>query len=503
MDVLHHLAEGFVNIFQPGNLLAAFIGVLLGTVIGVLPGIGPMGAMALLLSTIANTSPMSAMILFAGIYYGSMYGGSTTAILLNVPGEAASVMTTVDGYRMAQQGRGGAALSIAAIGSFIGGTLSIIGLMLFAPRLAEFALRFGPPEYAALAFAGLVTLSILGGGSSIRGLLMAAIGVALGTVGLDTLSGTLRFSFGITGLSQGFDLVPVVMGLYGLAEAFQVAANPWTQETVKQPRLREMLPNREEARRSVGPILRGSLLGFLMGLIPGPSGVLSTFVSYFLEKKVSRHPERFGKGAIEGVAGPETANNAAAGAAFVPLLALGIPFSPPMALILSALLLNGIIPGPSFIEREPIMFWTVVASMYIGNLMLLILNFPLIGMFTRLLQVPANLLMPIVIVLCLVGAYAVNNSMLDVWVVVGSGIAGYFFRKWRFDPAPLVLGLVLSHTLEDSLRQTLMMSLGDLTIFVHRPVTLVLLLVVGAAILIRLVGAIVRARTWSELAQEP
>jgi putative tricarboxylic transport membrane protein len=486
--MIENLLAGFSQALTPGNLLFAVLGVVLGSLVGVLPGIGPLGAMSLLLSTTFGMSPTQALILFAGIYYGSMYGGSTTSILLKVPGEATSVVTVLDGYQMTLRGRAGGALSIAAVASFIAGTLSVVGLMLFAPPLAEFALRFGPPEYATLTAVGLVLLAYISSGSKLKALCMLLLGLGLSTVGQDPVTGDQRFTFRILALAQGVDFVAVAMGLFGVAEILSVLAEGAAQRPVHTVRPRELLPTREEVRRSVGPTARGSLLGFFVGLLPGPAAVISSFASYALEKRLSPRKEEFGRGAVEGVAGPEAANNAAAGAAFLPLIALGIPFAPPMALVLAALLIGKITPGPTFIQEHPTVFWTFIASMYIGNVMLVLLNLPLVGLFVSVLRTPAKVLMPVVAVLCLTGVYAVNGSAVDLWVLVGSGIAGYVFRAHGFDVAPLILALVLGPKVETSFRQSLLMSDGSFAIFFTRPISVAILAIPVALIALRSLG---------------
>ncbi len=464
------LLYGFSIALTPANLLFALIGAFLGTLVGVLPGIGPIGAMALLLGLTYGLPPVTALIMFAGIYYGSMYGGSTTSILLNIPGEPSSVATTLDGYQMARRGRGGAALFIAATGSFVAGSIALVFLTFLAGPLARVAVRFGPPEYFAIAVFGLLILSQLSGAGLLKSAVMVGVGLLLGTIGLDVISGQPRLTFGTVALQKGIDFVPVAMGLFGIAEVLETLEDPDRKTELIRVRFRELLPNREETRRSVGPSLRASVLGFLVGLIPGPAAVISTFLSYALEKKISRRPDEFGRGAPEGVSGPESANNSAAVGAFVPLLSLGIPFAPPTALLLSAMLIHGVKPGPLLIQERPDIFWGVIASMYVGNLMLLALNLPMVGLFVSVLRVPIKLLMPQVLLLCLIGAFAVNSAAADVWIMVVCGLAGYLFRKADFPVAPLILALVIGPMLEDSLRQSLLLSLGDFRIFVTRPI---------------------------------
>jgi putative tricarboxylic transport membrane protein len=491
---LEGLAYGFAVALTPTNLFACLIGVLVGTIVGILPGIGPVGAMALLLPSTFALQPATALIMLAGIYYGAMYGGSTSSILVNVPGEAASVVTAIDGYQMTRKGRAGAALAVSAAGSFVAGSLGVVGIVLASSWLADQALRFGPPEYFALAIAGLLLLSRLSGGSVMHAFVLVAIGLALGTVGMEPISALRRFTFGSTRLSQGIELVPVIMGLYGVAEVLLIAESGIRKAHIATVRLRELLPTRAEWKMSGWPIARGSVVGFLSGLIPGPTTVLATFISYTLERKVSKTPDRFGKGAIEGVAGPEAANNGATAGAMVPLLSLGIPFSPATAILLGALVITGIQPGPLLITQRPEVFWGVVASMYVGNLILLILNLPLVGLFVSVLRLPQHVLATLILLLCLVGAYSLNNSQLDLWVLVVFGVFGYGLRKLAIDPSPLVVALVLGPLMEKTLRQSLFMARGEWLTILGRPLTLTLLLVgvvaVAAPTLLRL------ARRW-------
>ena len=484
MDSLQGLAYGFGVAFSGPNLLACFFGVLIGTVVGVLPGIGPLGAMALLFPTTYALEPTTSVIMLAGIFYGAMYGGSTTSILLNVPGESASVVTAIDGYQMARKGRAGAALAISAVGSFVAGTLGVVGLMFFAPILAKAALAFGPPEYFALMLVGLIFLSQLGGGSAIKSFLMVGFGLLLGIVGMDSISGVTRFTFGQLELGQGVELVPVAMGLYGVGEILIIAEQITGLPDLIKVKLRDLFPTVSEWKRAFPPIFRGAGVGFFIGLIPGPAAILSTFASYALEKKISRHPQEFGKGAVEGVAGPESANNSATAGLMVPMLALGVPFAPVPAMLLGALIIHGIQPGPLLVTQRPDIFWGVVASMYIGNVLLLILNLPLVGVFASILRVPQHILSTFILLLCLVGTYSVNNSILDLYVLVGMGVVGYILRKLKFDMAPLILALVLGPMLEKNLRQSLYMVSGDVWAMVSRPITGALLLIALAVIVL-------------------
>jgi putative tricarboxylic transport membrane protein len=470
MDLLGNIVYGFSVALTPINLLYCFIGVFIGTLVGVLPGIGPMGAMSLLLPMTFHVSPIGAIIMLSGIYYGAMYGGSTTSILINIPGEAASVVTCLDGYQMALQGRAGPALGIAAFGSFIAGTVSIVGLMLVAPLMAEAALKFGPPEYFILMVLGMTLLIYLASGSIPKALMMAVVGIIFGIVGIDVTSGAQRFTFGILELNDGIGLVPLVMGLFGISEVLLNVEQSLKREIIKA-RIGGLLPSRQDWRNSAKPIARGSFIGFFLGILPGGGALISSFVSYAIEKRFSRHPEKFGQGAIEGVAGPESANNSATGGAFIPLLTLGIPSNVVMALLLGALTIYGMQPGPLLIKNHPDLFWGVVTSMYIGNAMLLILNLPLIGLWVQVLKVPYRILFPLILLFCLIGVYSVNYSTTDVLIMIGSGVLGYLMKKFKYEAAPLTLAYVLGPMLEMALRQSLTISNGSFSIFFTRPIS--------------------------------
>ncbi len=476
------LAFGFGVALKPFNLLYCVLGVTLGTLVGVLPGLGPVAAISLLLPTTFKMSAESAFIMLAGIYYGAMYGGSTTSILVNIPGEAASVVTCLDGYAMARQGRAGPALAISAIGSFVGGTLSVVGLMLFAPPLAAFALSFGPPEYFSLMILGFTILAYLSGSSMVKSLIMGAIGMLLGIVGVDAISGANRFVFGVPELLDGIGIVPVAMGLFGIAEVL-TNLEQTSSEDVFVRAIGRLMPSREEWRRSIGAIIRGTGIGFLLGLLPGGGTIIASFAAYGIEKRISREPERFGQGAIEGVASPETANNAATGAAFIPMLTLGIPANAVMAILLGALMVHGLQTGPLLMRDAPAIFWGTVASMYVGNVLLVVLNLPLVGVWVRLLKVPYALLFPLILLFCVIGAYTLSNSATDVLIMIGFGVLGWLLRRWRYEAAPLILALVLGPLLESSLRQSLILSNGSLGIFVMRPLS-ALLLGVAVALLV-------------------
>jgi putative tricarboxylic transport membrane protein len=423
-------------------------------------------------------SPVTAIILMAGIFYGAMYGGSTTSILLNLPGEAASVVTCIDGYQMARKGRAGPALGVAAIGSFIAGTFGVVGMTVMAPPLAEFALKFGPPEYFSLTVLGLLLATYLAGDSPLKGLTMAVMGLILGSVGLDPLSGAVRFDFGVPDLQSNIDFVTIAMGLFGVGEIL-INLEQSEAASILTTKIKNVFPTLADLARSGWAMVRGALIGFVVGILPGGGAVLSSLISYAIEKKVSKHPEEFGHGAIEGVAGPEAANNSAASSSFIPLLTLGIPGNASTAMIFAALLIHGITPGPFLLKEHAPVFWGVIASMYIGNVMLLILNLPLVGMWAQLLRVPYAFMAPLVMILTLVGVYSVNNSVFDIWVMLAMGIFGYLARKLKFDLGPLLLAFVLGPIMERSLRQALLMSHGSFGIFVSpsRPISAVLMAV--------------------------
>jgi putative tricarboxylic transport membrane protein len=481
-ETLQNLYVGFSVALAPQVLLYAFIGCVVGTLVGVLPGVGPLAGISLLLPASFGLDATSAIVLLAGIYYGAMYGGSTTSILMRIPGEAASVMTCIDGYELTRKGRAGPALAIAAMGSYIAGTISVVGLMLLAPPLASFALRFGPPEYFALLLLGLLVLAYMSSGSMLKSLAMATIGLLLGTIGIDPMTGFLRFTYGVIELGDGIGVVPVAVGLFGLSEILLTAGQPAVPEVIK-PRLRDLLPSREEWRASFWPVGRGTALGFLIGIIPGSAHIIASFVSYAVERRLSKHPERFGRGAIEGVAGPESANNSATSGAFVPMLALGIPSGPIPAVMIAAMMVHGISPGPLLIAQQPELFWGFIASMYVGNAVLLILNLPLVGIFVNVLRIPYPLLYPAILMFCVLGVYAVNSSVVDVAIMTIMGALGYLLRKFDFETAPVVLGLILAPMIEMSFRQSLSMSSGNYGIFITRPIALAMLMI-GLSLLV-------------------
>jgi len=470
MDLLTNVAHGFAVALDPNNLFFCFIGCLAGTLIGVLPGLGPLAAIAFLLPTTLYIPVVPALIMLAGIYYGAMYGGSTTSILLNIPGEAASVVTCLDGYQMALQGRAGVALGISAIGSFVAGTVGVVILMVLAPPLAKLALKFGPPEYTSLLLLALIVIAWVGSGEPGKALMMVALGLALGLVGTDPITGNPRYTFGIRDLEDGIGIVPVAIGVFGISEVFLNVEVILQRQSLKTT-FRKLLPSLREMRQCFLPMIRGSFLGFGVGILPGGNPIISSFLSYGVEKKVSAHPERFGHGAIEGVAGPEAANNAATSGAFVPLLSLGVPNNAVMALMLGAILIHGIIPGPSLITDKPQLFWGLLCSMYIGNAMLLALNLPLIGIWVRVLRIPYRILFPMILIFCLIGVYSINASIFEMFLVTLFGVFGYVMRKLDYEMAPLLMGVVLAPMFETALRQALLLSRGSFSIFVTRPIS--------------------------------
>jgi putative tricarboxylic transport membrane protein len=477
-SLFHNLGVGFSVAYSLNNLCYCFLGVVIGTLIGVLPGIGPAGTIAILLPVSFRMDAVSAIIMMAGIYYGAQYGGSTTSILLNIPGEAASVVTCLDGYQMARQGRAGPALGMSAFGSFIGGTLSVIGLMVLAPLLIRVAIQFGPAEFFSLTFFGLTMIAYLGSGSLIKSLLMGTAGLFVATIGMDPVSGIVRFTFGSVTLADGVGMIPAAMGMFGLAEVFENLEEDVRREIFKTD-IQGLFPSLRDWIACRWAIVRGTIVGFLLGMLPGGSTALPTFIVYGLEKRASKYPERFGTGVIEGVAAPETANNAATGAAMVPLLCLGVPANVAMAVLLGAFVIHGIQPGPLLMGKYPELFWGTIASMYIGNAMLLILNLPLIGLWVQILKVPYRLLFPVILLFCFVGAYCMNSNSYDVLIMLIFGGIGYVMRKFRYEGSPFLLGLVLGPLMETSFRQALI--IGSPFIFLRKPISASFL---GVAILI-------------------
>jgi putative tricarboxylic transport membrane protein len=471
MDLGQQLSMAFQVALEPLNIFVCFLGVLMGTLVGVLPGLGPTAAISLLIPATFSLTPVQSIIMLAGIYYGAQYGGSTTSILVNIPGEAASVVTCLDGYQMAKKGRAGPALGIAAFGSFIGGTFAVIMLMFLAPPLVGFALRFGSPEQACLMFFGLTMVTYLSKGSMVKALMMAAFGFLLACIGTDLVTSRARFTMGILDLTDGVGVVPVVMGLFGISEVLLNLERKSEKKEFFKTRLQELLPTRKDWKDSAGPITRGSLVGFFLGLLPGGGGIIPSFISYAMEKRVAKDPEKFGTGDIRGVAGPETANNAGAGGTFIPLLTLGIPCNAVLAVLLGALMIHGVTPGPLLMKNYPDLFWGVVGSMYIGNIMLLVLNLPMIGLWVQVLRIPYVLLFPLIFLFCIIGAYSLNNSLVDVTIMLLFGVVGYFMQKFEYDASPLVLALVLGPMLEEALSQSLVLSKGSPMIFFSRPIS--------------------------------
>ena len=485
MDFLHNLYIGFGAALTATNLFYCFIGCLLGTLIGVLPGIGPAATIAMLLPATFTLKPDAALIMMAGIYYGAQYGGSTTAILINLPGETTSVVTAIDGYQMARQGRAGPALGIAALGSFFAGSVSTLVLAMFAPPLAAIALKFGPAEYFALMVLGLIASVVLAQGSLIKALAMIVFGLLVGIVGSDVNSGVPRFTFGLPELADGVNLVGVAMGMFGLGEIISNLQHQETRTTVVG-KVTHLWPSLQDFKDSAGAVVRGTVLGTFLGILPGGGALLSSFASYSLEKKIAKDPSRFGKGAIQGVAGPESANNAGAQTSFIPMLTLGIPTNVIMALMAGAMIIQGIQPGPSVMREQPQLFWGLIASMWVGNAMLVVLNLPLIGIWVRLVTVPYHYLYPAIMVFCGIGVFTINNSSFDVYIMVLFGLIGYFFTKLECEPAPMMLGMVLGPQMEEYLRRAMLLSRGDPMTFIERPISAALL---ASAVLAMLVVA--------------
>ncbi len=500
MDVIANLGHGFAVAFQPLNLLWCFVGVFLGTVVGIMPGLGPAATIAMLLPLTFKMAPTSALIMLAGIYYGAKYGGSTTAILLNVPGESASVVTCLDGYQMARKGRAGAALGIAAIASFIAGTVGVLGLMLVAPPLAKFALSFSSPEYFALMTLGLAMVVLLAGNSMLKALLAMLVGLWIAGMGIDLFSDASRFTFGQTELLDGVDFVIVAIGVFALSEVFANMESREAGTLLPVPQgLRNLLPTKAELKACRFAFFNGSIIGFIIGVLPGAGSTIASFISYGVEKAVSKHPEKFGTGVPEGVAAPEGANNSETGGALVPLLTLGIPGSGTTAILLAAFILWGLRPGPLMIQDNPELFWGLVASMYVGNIMLLVLNLPLIPLFAQILKVPSYLLYPMIFGISVVGVYTVSSSLFDCALLAVFGLLGYAMRRLDYPSAPLILGLVLGDAMERALRQSLMMSQGDLSILVSRPISATMLLL---AVLLLIMPLFRRFNSWRVQALE-
>ena len=475
MDFLQYVVLGFQVCLQPVNLLYCLIGVFIGTLIGVLPGIGPIGTMAILFPVTYKITPISAIIMLAGITYGAQYGGSTTSILVNIPGESSSVVTCLDGYQMALQGRAGPALGIAAFGSFIAGTLSLVALMLISGPISQVALKFGPPENFAVMCLGLTLVSYLARGSVLKAFAMAVLGLLVSYIGLDLVTGLARFTYNLNELMDGIGLVPIIVGLFGISEVLMNVETE-IQRSMLKGKIANLLPNRQEWKDSIIPILRGTGLGFLMGILPGSGPTLASFLAYTAEKRCSKTPEKFGTGMIQGVAGPESANNASACGGYIPLFTLGIPANAAMALLLGAMLIHGLQPGPMILSEHPDLFWGVVISMYLGNVMLLALNLPMIGLWVQVLKVPYRILFPLILLFCIIGVYSINTSRLDILFMILFGVMGYFMRKLDYEAAPLVMAFVLGPMWEGALRQSLLMGKGRFSIFFTRPISAVIIL---------------------------
>jgi putative tricarboxylic transport membrane protein len=499
---LNAFLDGFALVVEPKNMLYCLIGVLIGMVIGVLPGLGPAATIAILLPITYSINPVSAIIMLAGIYYGAQYGGTITSVLLRLPGEASSVVTVFDGFALAKQGRAGTALGIAAIGSFVGATISIVGLTLLAPVVADVALDFGPPEYAALALLGVLLIATIGNGNMLKSLIAAAIGLLLATVGRDSFSGASRFTFESLQLADGIDFVVVAMGLFGVGEILYNLEQRHGKPHVPA-KVANVWPSRKDLKQSSGAIGRGSVIGFVLGVLPGGGAVLASLVAYAAEKRRSKTPERFGRGAVEGVAAPETANNAAATSSFIPLLTIGIPANASMAMLFGALLILGIAPGPQLVDEHPDLFWGVINSMYIGNLLLLILSIPLVGLFVRILRVRPAILAPITALITILGVYTINNSVFDIFLMIGFGIIGYLMKKAGFDPGPMVLAFVLGSLIESSARRSMLIFGGDPTGFFTRPLSGTILAIFVVVALLPVVRHLVRRRSSATASVEP
>jgi TctA family transporter len=493
VELLDNLMLGLATAASWQNLLFCLVGVTIGTLVGVLPGISPLTTVAMLLPFTFGLPPASAMIMLAGIFYGAQYGSSTAAILVNVPGETSSVITCIDGYQMARQGRAGSALAIAAIASFLAGTVATLAIALMSLPLAALALKFTAVETVSLVILGLLGAVVLAHGSPAKAIAMIVVGVLIGLVGVDVNSGAPRMTFGIPDITDGISFVPIAIGLFGIAEMIRNLEQPQDRDLPRM-RIANLLPTRADLAAAFPAMLRGTSLGCLLGVLPGGGAALPPFSAYALEKKIAADPSRFGKGAIEGVAAPEAANNAGAQTSFVPMLTLGLPTNPLMALMIGALMIQGIQPGPQVMTKQPELFWGVIASMWIGNLMLLVINLPLIGIWVSLLRVPYNLLFPAIVVFCAIGAYSINNSFFDVWLMLGFGLVGYFFLKVGVEPAPFVLGFVLGPMLEENFRRAMLISGGELTVFIERPISAVLLACSALLLLSLLVPAVRRKR---------
>lgn len=493
MELLGNLSLGLETAFTINNLIFCLIGVFLGTAIGVLPGLGPTATIAMLLPITFGLPPVSSLIMLSGIYYGAQYGGSTTAILVNLPGESSSVVTALDGYQMAKQGRAGKALATAAIGSFVAGTFATVLLALFAPPLADIALQFGAAEYFSLMVVGLVASVVLASGSLLQAFGMIVLGLLLGMAGTDVNSGLERYTFETPYMAEGINFVILAMGMFGLGEIIKNLEEEHLRSAMVA-KVQGLMPNKEDFRRMAWPIVRGTGLGSLLGILPGGGAMLASFASYSIEKKISKTPDQFGKGAIEGVAGPESANNAGAQTSFIPLLTLGIPSNPVMALMIGAMIIQGITPGPAVMTEQPALFWGIIVSMWIGNLFLIVLNLPLIGMWVKMISVPYHFLYPAILVFCCIGAFSLGNKVFDIYLLAGFGVLGYVFAKLKCEPAPLLLGFILGPMMEEYLRRALLLSRGDFTVFVSRPISATMLAIAAIALIVVFMPSIRKKR---------
>jgi putative tricarboxylic transport membrane protein len=493
MELLSNLAIGLEAAFTVTNLLYCLLGVFLGTAVGVLPGLGPTATIAMLLPATFTLPPVSSLIMLAGIYYGASYGGSTTAILVNLPGEASSVVTAIDGHQMARKGQAGKALAIAAIGSFFAGSVATLLLAMFAPPLADLALRFGPAEYFSMMVLGLVAAVVLAHGSLLKAIGMTVLGLLLGLIGTDVNSGMARYTFDIPQLADGINFVIVAMGMFGIGEIIRNLEYEETR-TLVMKKVSGLMPTREDLKRAAAPILRGTVLGSLLGILPGGGTIVSSFASYSIEKKLAKNPEEFGKGAIEGVAGPESANNAGAQTSFIPMLTLGIPSNPVMALMIGAMIIQGIQPGPAVMTEQPALFWGIIVSMWIGNLFLVVLNLPMIGLWVRMIMVPYHFLYPLILMFCAIGVFSLNNSDFDIFLMALFGLFGYICAKIECEPAPMLLGFILGPMMEEYLRRALLLSRSDPMVFVERPISATMLGMAVLALIVVLSPALRRKR---------
>ena len=493
MELLANLSIGLETAFTINNLLFCLIGVFLGTAIGVLPGLGPTATIAMLLPITFGLPPVSSLIMLSGIYYGAQYGGSTTAILVNLPGESSSVVTALDGYQMARQGKAGKALATAAIGSFVAGTFATVLLALFAPPLADIALQFGAAEYFALMVVGLVASVVLASGSLLQAFGMIVLGLLMGMAGTDVNSGMERYTFDTPYMAEGINFVILAMGMFGLGEIIKNLEEEHLRSAMVS-KVQGLLPNKDDLKRMAWPIVRGTGLGSLLGILPGGGAMLASFASYSIEKKISKTPEQFGKGAIEGVAGPESANNAGAQTSFIPLLTLGIPSNPVMALMIGAMIIQGITPGPAVMTEQPALFWGIIVSMWIGNLFLVVLNLPLIGIWVKMISVPYHFLYPMILVFCCIGVFSLGNKLFDVYLLAGFGVLGYIFSKLKCEPAPLLLGFILGPMMEEYLRRALLLSRGDFSVLVTRPISATMLAIAAIALIVVFMPSIRKKR---------